>query len=347
MEQGNTEVCSDIKMNADSIQQVSVNNHVQRPASHGFNVAKIIQQLPADATPAQQDSAVQAHLPERQKFRSTCPDTLNIPGWNVKKWKADLTQLPSCYEDTMFGDSVYYHPELPYRSRGIVAEPEPYLLRNDDWITAILLFCFFVMLNIFSKSRKYIVQQFSDFFFMHTEKSSFFDEEAGREKREALFLLFQTSLLVGLFFFDFTQESYDMSMWAVSSHLLLGSYVVVCLCFFGLKHILYQFVNWIFFDKQQRRMWAKAYYFLLSAEGVLFFPLAMLTVYFNLSLENTALVFLFLLFGVKILLLYKYYTIFFSKIYGLLHLIVYFCGLEMLPLCGLWQALIYTNDILL
>lgn len=330
-------------MNVDSIQKVSV-NHVQHSSAHGFNVARILRQLPADATPAQQDSAVQAKLPERQQFRSTCPDTLNLPGWNVKKGDVSLEQLPVCYEDTMFGDSAYYHPEVPYRSHGVVAEPEPYLLRNDDWITAILLFCFFVMLNIFSKSWKYILQQFSDFFFMHTEKNFLFDEEAGREKREALFLMFQTSLLSGLFFFDFTQDSYDMSMWAVSSHLLLGSYVMVCLCYLGVKHILYQFVNWIFFDKQKRSQWAKAYYFLLSAEGVLLFPLAMLAVYFNLSLENTALIFLSLLFVVKILLFYKYYTIFFQKIYGVLHLIVYFCSLEILPFIGVWYALLFTNE---
>ena len=48
--------------------------------------------------------------------------------------------------------------------------------------------------------------------------------------------------------------------------------------------------------------------------------------------------------GIRI---YKTFCIFFPKFHGFLHLIVYFCALEMLPLCGLWQALTYTNDILL
>ena len=36
-----------------------------------FNAARIIDALPEDATPAQQDSAIQANLPERVRIRST------------------------------------------------------------------------------------------------------------------------------------------------------------------------------------------------------------------------------------------------------------------------------------
>lgn len=49
-----------------------------------FNAARIIDALPADATPAQQDSAIQANLPERVRIRSTRPDTLEIPGIPAK-----------------------------------------------------------------------------------------------------------------------------------------------------------------------------------------------------------------------------------------------------------------------
>lgn len=310
-----------------------------------FNVKKIIESLPESATPSQQDSAVQANLPVRTSFRSTQPDTLNLPGWKASKAEINAKDLPLCYQESFFNNDSLFHTELPYRSLGMIGQPLSYQLRYDDWITGILLFCFFVMISIFSKSRKVILQLMQNFFFSKSEQTSSLSEETGREKRESIFLLFQTSLLISLFFFDYTQNTYDMSIGSMSSHALLSIYIIICLIYFAIKHILYNFVNWIFFNKQQHKVWTRSYYFLLSVEGVLLFPLAMLTVYFNISLERTALIFLILLFIIKILLFYKYFSIFFPKIYGFLHLIVYFCALEILPTISIWQALLYTNDI--
>lgn len=332
-------------MNADTLAVRQTGEQTLHKKTAPFNVKRIIESLPENATPSQQDSAVQANLPQRPSFRSTQPDTLNLPGWNIPKSKTDYASLPLYYQENFFKKDSLYHPELPYNAQGMIGQPLPYQLRYDDWITGILLFCFFVMISIFSKSRKLILQMMQDFFFAKPEHSSTVTEETGREKRETIFLLFQTSLLISLFFFDYTQYTADLSIGSMSSHTLLAIYVGICLIYFAAKHILYRFINWIFFNKQQHKSWTRAYYFLLSTEGVLLFPLAMLTVYFNTSLEKTALIFLILLFIVKILLFYKYFSIFFPKFYGFLHLIVYFCALEILPTISAWQALLYTNDI--
>ena len=83
------------------------------------------------------------------------------------------------------------------------------------------------------------------------------------------------------------------------------------------------------------------------AKYSLLFPLALITVFFNLPTYSVILCLCLLLGFIRLLLFYKTFCIFFPKFHGFLHLIVYFCALEMLPLCGLWQALTYTNDILL
>jgi hypothetical protein len=47
------------------------------------------------------------------------------------------------------------------------------------------------------------------------------------------------------------------------------------------------------------------------------------------------------------LLLYKTFLIFFPKFYGTLHLIVYFCTLEIMPLLAVFKVLIRVTDELI
>ena len=331
----------------DTLQTSLPRLHTPVSVTHTFNVKHIIESLPEGSTPAQQDSAVQAHLPKRPTMRSARPDTLNLPGWNIPSSETGLTAIPGLRDANYFSQSSAYHPEIKVKPFGMTAVSRPYLLRDDVWITAILLCCFLVVMSIFSVSKKYLRQYFQDFFFNHTEKDSLFSLENGREMRQAMFLYLQTGLLASLFFFNYTQTTQDLFMSRWSSHALLGAYILTNWIYIGVKQSAYIFVNWIFFDKGKRDRWIKAYSFLLSLEGILLFPLALTMVFFNLSIHDTAIC-LFILVGlIKVLLFYKTFNIFFSKIYGFLHLIVYFCALEILPLFGLLHALTYINDILL
>ena len=129
------------------------------PIQQKFNPKKIIESLPADATPAQQDSAIQAMLPPRPTVRSARPDTLNLPGWQIPSAKTALSVQDIRYDENFFSTSPYYHAEINIRSTGMDADPLPYLLRHDDWVTGILLCCFLVVMTIFANSKKFIKQQ--------------------------------------------------------------------------------------------------------------------------------------------------------------------------------------------
>ena len=332
----------------DSIQaQTPMRKNIAHATRQDFNPKQIIESLPEDATPAQQDSAIQAMLPPRPTVRSTRPDTLNLPGWHIPSAKDIPSAQTPRYEENFFSPSPYFHTEIEYRQDGMDAEPLPYLLRNDNWVTGILLCCFLVVMGIFANSKKYIKKTLQDFFLNRTDKDQLFSVETGSEMRHAIFLYLQNGLLASLFFFDYTQATRDLFMSPVALHALLGIYVLVCWAYLGLKQLLYPFINWIFFNKEQRSAWLKSYSFLISTEGVLLFPFALITVFFNISPHNLILGLCILVGFIRLLLFYKTFCIFFPKTHGLLHLIVYFCALEILPLCGLWQALTYTNDILL
>ena len=247
-----------------------------------FHPADIIESLPEDATPAQQDSAVQANLPERMQVRSTRPDTLNLPGWDIPSGDVSFSTLPSFQDEGFFQHSPVYHPEIPFRPFGRISEPLPYLLRNDNWVTGILLCCFLVVLSILANNKKDIRKHLQDFFLNKTEKNQLFDTKTGQEMRHTVFLYLQTGLLAGLIYFDYTQSVRDLFMSPVSPHALLGIHIAICWFFLGLKQVVYAFVNWIFFDKERRKTWGESYSFLVSAEGILLFPLALVMVYFNL-----------------------------------------------------------------
>ena len=74
-------------------------------------VSGILRLLPADATPGQQDSAVQAMMDIPPAIHlSTCPDTLYLPGLKGSPAHADIKKFD--LRENYFSDKEYFHPEL-------------------------------------------------------------------------------------------------------------------------------------------------------------------------------------------------------------------------------------------
>lgn len=117
--------------------------------------------------------------------------------------------------------------------------------------------------------------------------------------------------------------------------------------YFFIKNLLYKLVNWVFFDSKSNGQWGRTWLFLSSLEGVLLFPLVLLQIYFSLSLQAAFVYALIVVLFVKMLTLYKSYTIFFKRIAVSLQIILYFCALEMIPMMVLWGMLVITDNYLI
>ena len=124
-------------------------------------------------------------LPPRPTVRSARPDTLNLPGWQIPSAKTALSVQDIRYDENFFSTSPYYHAEINIDPAGMDADPLPYLLRHDDWVTGILLCCFLVVMTIFANSKKFIKQRLQDFFLNRMDKEKLFSIETGREMRIA------------------------------------------------------------------------------------------------------------------------------------------------------------------
>ena len=258
-----------------------------------------------------------------------------------------LETLPS-YKDMGFfqGDSLL-HPEVEIKQMGFSGIPRSYQLWRDDWVTLFVLICFLLLVVVLKKTRFNITAQTKDFFFPSKNAQKEEKAENNNSLQTSLFMMFILSIMGGLGMFVFTQNHLDLFLGQISPYMLIALYIGIWVIYFLTKVILSSFVNWIFFDKTKRKLWQKAVFYLTTAESLLFIPVIIVTVYFNLPANISLWIIVAIGLLIKILLLYKTFLIFFSKFYGTLHLIVYFCTLEIMPLLVVFKILIRVTDELI
>lgn len=327
----------------DTLQAFAVDSGSVKTFHKPLTPAVVLRKLPYNATPEQQDSAIQANFQPKIIAPSNRPDTLNIPGLEADPITVDLSSYS--YKNGYFSNDPMFHPELRVTQIGFAGDPLPYRLHSDDYVTGTLLLSFFLMVTVITRSFHMLSQQVKDFFYTR-ERENLFSISTDSELRGQLFLIFQTCFILGILFFDYTQENQPDVFNQISPYYLLGLNVGICIAFYTLKVLIYAFVNWIFFDKKKNEQWMEAYFLAILALGVTLFPVALLVVYFEMPYSSLKITFLIIIVLIKILLFYKCYRIFFSYYYGYLHLFVYFCTLEILPSLVLWRALVYANKYL-
>jgi hypothetical protein len=258
-----------------------------------------------------------------------------------------LTYLFHCYEET---HTEIYNAiaEDAYRSTskdGMVGEPLPYQLRSDWMVTSLMFICFVLVSYVLMRSSKYIQSQFS-FFFSNKDRYGLFDNNTSSDVRYALILLSQTVLFSGFCLYDFF-STYDKFLFASVPHVyLLLLFIIVIALFILIKWAVYMFINWIFFYKTKQKLWISSFSSVIIWSGFLLFPIVLLIVYFDLNAQISVILFVIVILIGKILLFYKCFSNFFNKFYGILHLILYFCALEVIPDLILWKSILLANNSL-
>ena len=159
--------------------------------------AQVLSWLPRNATPEQQDSAIQANIKPSEITWSQQPDTLHLPGHSKGKSWRDVN-MPKYYRESYFTGKPFFHPELFGGRLGVAGDPVPYGIARDNVITLLLLGCFVLALIAYAKSKGFILRQAKDFFRPpHNEKMTAISETSG-ELRFQFFLVLQSSLLLAL-----------------------------------------------------------------------------------------------------------------------------------------------------
>ena len=313
---------------------------------HGYYLtpAQAISRLPKDATPAQQDSAVQRHAKISEIHWSEMPDTLHMPG-HVKGKTTKDSDLPlHYYKESFFSGDSLLHPELKGGRQGVAGDPIPYTIAGDNFITSLLLGCFIIAMFTMARTHSFIVRQVKSFYYL-SEVHAKGQTETSAEVWFQLFMVLQTCLLFSIVCFFYVRDKIGDSF-IISQYQIVFVFAGMFIAFFLCRAFLYWLTGWVFYNKKKNIQWQKSFLFLTSAEGTLMFPIVMLLAYFNLSIQSVFVYTLLIVLFIKILSFYRLYVIFFRRNGIFLQIILYFCALEIVPLCVFWGLLLVVNNYL-
>ncbi len=332
-------------MQQDSIANVSTDISGSDSAvvkHHPLTPAQVLSWLPRNATPAQQDSAIQSHFHPGEIHWSEHPDTLHLPGHppGVDLMKAEI---PQYYREGFFSKDSLFHPELQGGRIGVAGDPVPYRVHNDNVITSLLLACFLVSIYLFANARLFFVKEAKNFFYTPREERTDFSE-TGNELRYQVFLVGITSLLISLLFYFYTLYYIGETFILQSQYTLIAIYFVIVIIYVGVKMGLYTFVNLVFFNGKRNQQWLKSFLFIITLEGVLLFPAVLLGGYYEMDIHNVTTYVIISILFVKLLTIYKCFIIFFRPNVVSLQIILYFCTLEIVPVLALWGVLVMTAN---
>ena len=228
----------------------------------------------------------------------------------------------------------------------IAGESQPYLLRNDDGVIGALLLLFISCLMIAVYAKRYLGNTIKHFFEKKRHNTIFEDSDDAQMHGRSLLVL-QTAVALGILLFNHFHADTLCTLERIPTLILFGANIAICYVLFIGKIFIYNSVNRTLFSPEQRRSWHEGYVLILMCAGLLLMPVAILSLYSQIDV-NTQLHFVILI-GVfcEILLFYKTFRTFFNNGLGYLHLILYFCALEITPYLILWSISTYSNQIII
>ncbi len=304
---------------------------------------QVLRMLPKDATPSQQDSAIQAVFKPKPIRYSSCPDTLHIPGHGIGKSIREVS-LPKYYKESFFSKDTLFHPELEGGRYGMAGDPVPYTIKSDDTISILLIVCFVIIMVSFSKSKQFFFRQAKNFLYISHRESSI--SETSSEIRFQMFMTVHASLLWSLLEYFYATHYISDTFILESQYHLIAIFFGMNLTYYLMRSALYSIVDIVFFNKKKNIQWQKNLLFLTTLESVLLFPAVMLQSYFDISIESITIYSVSIVILVKLLTFYKSFAIFFRQNRLFFQIILYFCALEAVPMAAFIGALAITGNYL-
>ncbi len=322
---------------------------------HAEPAGSAVSELPADtALDAAYDQFLELDLnlhhtaPRAESTWTLMPDSFALYRAHLDSAQsAEPADVHRYLHDSFFERDSVYRTEVSTPGYGVAGDPVPYMLRSDNMITLLLLLCFVVFSVSLARSKHFITRQLKNFFYTsHSDDDDAISETSG-ELRFQLFLVLVGCLLIALAGYLFVTDRIAQTFVLANDFQLVALLFAAMIGYYGAKSLLLTVVNNVFFGSKKNIQYIKDSLFLGATMSVLLFPVVMLMIYFDLSVQNAIYFFGIVLIMVKILTFYKAWAIFFRQKGGVLQTFLYFCTLEVTPLlvfCGVMLALV---DILI
>ena len=305
-------------------EQTVVNVQAEAPAEaqHPYQT---LRQLPADATPAQEDSALQAIYSKQQYSWSAPTDTLLNPEM-ATELKPETNEIPVYYHQLFFGkDSLTTSGRY-----GMAGDPVAYSIGNDNVMTPVLIAAFLMLMYCLKKSHRFYTFHLKHFMRQSRDNSTL-EKEALPERKHIDFAIFHAALTLGMLTFFCTKAYITDTYRTHSDYTLMAIYIATSCLFFLTEAALTHVVCNTFFTKQVTQQWTTAKTMLTALLGIILSPMLLLTAFFGLSTENALFYAIAAVVSIKILLFCKCFLIFLRKKVDFLNISLYLCTLEIIP----------------
>jgi len=320
-------------------------NAATKHLSEGLHTPRqIIDALPKDATPWQQDSAIRANIRIPHVDWSKRPNPMRTPTTKADVPSGFSLNQPMYHSRSLVQPDSVYRPEYAVYRQGVAGDPVPYTIAGDNLITSVLLGCFILATLSISKSGNFISRQVKNFFRPQHEGTTVITETSS-ELRFQFFLVVVGAFMLSIFLYLYALSSVGATF-VVSQYQLMAVYLAVLFGYIVLKYVGCTVVDSVFFGRRSHLAWVKSQLFVLAVCGVLVAPVVLLQVFFDLSVQKAAIGLLAIFVLSKILLFYKCFAIFSGRIGAFLQIFLYFCALEIVPPVTLWGCLLWISNCL-
>lgn len=221
----------------------------------------------------------------------------------------------------------------------LVEIPIDQSLESSPVITSVIIISFILSSLAIAFGKRTLLQKMKNFF-VTRERNSLFDTSTNIDWWVSLVFVLQCGVMFSVCMLSYFNQtlSYDLPYFKV-----LLMYSLVTIGYIMLKFIFYRFVGWIFFDNASTSLLIDSYKTILFYNSFALFILAIVSVYFNLSISVLQIVLLLLIVVDKILSFYKWFRLFFNIKVGYVLFFSQFCTLEIIPCFVVYKSFIEIN----
>lgn len=250
-------------------------------------------------------------------------------------------------EGGLWADSTYYVIGRRLPDHGMQSDIRGYEAGNDSMITGGLILMFIIGASIFARFRWVLLYKIKEFF---SDKRKYSEDNINTNSNDITSSLIMTcisAVSAGVISFNYMADTAASMPYGRPPYEIIGYVTAGCILYFGIKCALYTFINNIFFKKEDCKKWLTSYLLIASLSAFASYPLALASVFMNISIQEMSICILFLLILCKILLLFKLFTNFKIHKHGISLIFLYFCAVEIMPILIILHAIETTNYNLL
>lgn len=214
-------------------------------------------------------------------------------------------------------------------------DPTIYSLRHDTTVGVTLVICFLLIVYALNRTQNQmgkIVRGILD-----NTRHRTFTIASLPEMRYLMLLIFCTAIETALVYYNITTTSAPDT--SLTTAPIVGIYTAIAIVYLIVKTLVYNFINWVFFSKEQRSAWNGVYVLATSVTSLLLFPILIAQIYLELNANETIIALIVVLGILKLLEMSKAAGIFFGQELTPLHITIYLSVLEIIPIGALISIL--------